>query len=148
MRRELERRFTHALNRIDAAYYIDERGDGITDTAICVMYALDDGKRHTQAEICREWLIAKTTLNSLVRRWEREGLLELEPSGEDKRERTLRFTEEGLAFAEKYLQRIYKAEEYAMQTTAAKYGQGFVEAIEFYSRALEAGFADKDRSDL
>ena len=148
MTRELSRRLTHAMNRIDAAYYIDEQGDGITDNAICVMYALDDGERHTQAEICREWLIPKTTLNSLVKRWEKDGLLEQALSQRDKRERTLKLTKDGLAFARKYLQRIYKAEEAAMRSTLAKYGKDFVEAMEFYSRSLEAEFTDKDSSEL
>ncbi len=140
MLKKFARRLTHALNRIDAAYYIDEQGDGITDNAICVMYALDDGERHTQAEICREWLIPKTTLNSLVKRWVKEGLLEQESSQGDKRERALRFTKEGLVFAKKYLQRIYKAEENAMQSTLARFGPDFVEAMEFYSHALETEF--------
>lgn len=148
MSKELARRLTHALNRIDAAYYIGEQGGGITDNAICVMYALDDGERHTQAEICREWLIPKTTLNSLVKRWVKDGLLEQESSQGDKRERTLRLTKDGLAFAKKYLQRIYRAEESAMQNTLAKFSPDFVEAIELYSHALEMEFKDKDRSDL
>lgn len=145
---ELARRLTHALNRIDAAYYIDEQGDGITDNAICVMYALDDGERHTQAEICREWLIPKTTLNSLVKRWEKDGLLVQEPSKEDKRERTLRFTAAGHEFAQKYLHRIYLAENAAMERVLSEYGTGFIEAMEQYSRELEAEFTKKDNSDL
>lgn len=138
----------HAMNRIDAAYYIDERGEGITDNAICLMYALDDGECHTQAQICREWLIPKTTLSSLVKRWEKDGLLKQEPSREDKRGRTLRLTKNGITFARNYLKRIYKAEECAMLKTIGRFGDGFVEAMEFYSRALEAGFTDKDGSDL
>lgn len=145
---ELARRLTHALNRIDAAYYIDEQGDGITDNAICVMYALDDGERHTQAEICREWLIPKTTLNSLVKRWEKDGLLVQEPSKEDKRERTLRFTAAGHEFAQKYLHRIYLAENAAMERVLSEYGTGFIEAMEQYSRELEAELTKKDNSDL
>ncbi len=142
MLKELSRRLTHAMNRIDAAYYIGEQGSGITDNALCVMYALDDGERHTQAEICRDWLIPKTTLNSLVKRWEKEGYIEKELSQEDKRERTLKLTGDGLVFAKKYLQRIYKAEEAAMQITLTRYGMDFVEAMEFYSQALEKGFQD------
>lgn len=40
MTRTLAKRLTHAMNRIDAAYYIGEQGSGITDNALCVMYAL------------------------------------------------------------------------------------------------------------
>lgn len=148
MTRERERRLTHAMNRIDAAYYIDEQGDGITNNAICLMYALDDGERHTQAEICREWLIPKTTLNSLVKRWEKDGLLVQEPSREDKRERTLRFTAAGHAFAQKYLHRIYMAENAALEKVITEYGDEFIEAIEQYSRELEAEFMKKDGSGL
>lgn len=147
MIREHARRLTYALNRIDAAYYIDKQGDGITDNAICVMYALDDGEHHTQAEICREWLIPKTTLNSLVKRWEKDGLLVQEPSKEDKRERTLRFTAEGHAFAQKYLHCIYLAENAAMERVLKEYGTGFIKAIEQYSRELESEFTKKQHSD-
>lgn len=148
MIRTLARRLTHAMNRIDAAYYIGEQGSGITDNALCVMYALDDGEQHTQAEICREWLIPKTTLNSLVKRWEKEGFLVQEPSPEDRRERTLRLTKDGLAFAGKYLRQIYLAEDFAIQKTFVKFGTGFIDALDYYSRALEAGFTSKDNSDI
>lgn len=65
--REAMRRIAIAINSMDAAYEMISRKIGVKENTMILLYALDDGRPHTQKEICEEWLIPKTTLNTIVR---------------------------------------------------------------------------------
>ena len=65
--REAMRRIAIAINSMDGAYEMISRKIGVKENTMILLYALDDGRPHTQKEICEEWLIPKTTLNTIVR---------------------------------------------------------------------------------
>ena len=65
--RQKIRRLNLAVNRIDGIYYQLSKILGEKDNLICLLYALDDGKPHSQKQICEEWLISRTTLNTIVK---------------------------------------------------------------------------------
>ena len=73
-----------------------------------MLYAIYDGETYSQKRICDEWLIPKTTLNTIVNECVREGYVELVPSGG--REKKIVLTEAGRTFAESVLEPIFKAE--------------------------------------
>lgn len=52
--RATARRLILALYNIDETYYLNESKKKLSDAELCVMYALDDGKPHSQREISRE----------------------------------------------------------------------------------------------
>ena len=72
-------RLTDAINRIDGAYYFCAKHMGVKENTLALLFALDDGKPHSQTQIAREWLIPKTTVNTIIREWRREGLVVLSP---------------------------------------------------------------------
>ena len=71
--REIARRLMLALYKIDEIYYMNEGKKKLAYSELCVMYALDDGKPHSQREISQEWLVPKTTVNTIVKRWKKRG---------------------------------------------------------------------------
>ena len=77
---------------------------GVKENTMILLYALDDGRPHTQKEICEEWLIPKTTLNTIVRECVKSGYLVLQPGS---REKEIRLTEQGKAYAASVLNRVY-----------------------------------------
>ena len=93
-RTRLLRRMMLAINRIDGAYYLFARRRGIHENTLALLYALDDGTPHSQKQVCEEWLIPKTTINTIVRQLEGEGLLTLQ-AGEHGREKTICLTPAG-----------------------------------------------------
>ena len=66
-------RLTDAINKIDGAYYFCAKHMGIKENTLAVLFALDDGKPHSQTQIAREWLIPKTTVNTVVKELTAEG---------------------------------------------------------------------------
>lgn len=96
------------ISRIDEVYYRALKSIGIKDNLFVLLYAIYDGETYSQKRICDEWLIPKTTLNTIVNECVREGYVELVPSGG--REKKIVLTEAGRTFAESVLEPIFKAE--------------------------------------
>ena len=56
-----------AINRVDGIWYLLARKSGMKVNTISLLFALDDGKAHTQKQICEEWIIPRTTINTVVK---------------------------------------------------------------------------------
>ena len=74
---ETVRRITLAINKMDGAYYLLARHYQINENTLIFLYALDDGHPHSQREISDEWLIPRTTINSLVKKLLSDGYIAL-----------------------------------------------------------------------
>ncbi len=136
---EMLRRLMLAGTRVDGAYYRYARRRGIRENTLDLLYALDDGEEHTQAQLCADWLIPKTTVNTSVRELREAGLAELcaAPRG---REKTIRLTAAGQAYAREALAPVYEVERQAMARALERYSREFVDAMECFADALCEGF--------
>ena len=124
------RRLMLATEKIDGAYYLFARKRGAKENELTLLWALDDGQPHTQQQICRDWLIPKTTVNTNVKALAAAGYLELLPA-RDGREKQIALTPAGRVLAG-----IYAAEREAMEETAAALGEEFVGAMEQFADRL------------
>ena len=118
--REAMERLMVCLNKIDGLYYMSAKRRGINENALCVLYALDDGKPHSQKQICEEWLIPKTTVNTIIREWQKEGIIVLIPENR-RREKNICLTDKGRAWAKELLDPVYQAEQAAMARTVQEF---------------------------
>ena len=130
----LARRLILAATRMDGAYYYFARHSGVPENQLALFYALSDGKPHSQKEICEDWLIPKTTINTVVKEQVAAGHLTLR-AGEG-REKIICLTEAGRAYADKAISALCAAERAAAERTIAKHGAGFVAAVEDFTEAL------------
>ncbi len=135
----LLRRLTLATNRMDGAYYLFARRRGVNENTLALLYAIDGGQPHSQKQVCEEWLIPKTTINTIVRQLEAEGYLTLRHDGRG-REKTLCLTPTGMDYARSILGDIYAAEDAAMEAALKKFSPAFVDALEEYTAVLCAEF--------
>lgn len=138
------RRIMAAAYNIDGVYTYLSKISRSNATEQEIFYALNDGKLHSQKTISEEWCIPKTTLNTIIKNCEAEGLITLERSGKG-RELYIRLTEMGKAHAEQLLQPIYEAEAAALNRTLEKYGDGFIEAMEYFVEEFEYSSDMKQR---
>ena len=138
--REYSKRLAIASFNIDKIYFINERKTGMKESELCLMYALDDGEPHSQKEIAEEWRVPKTTLNTIVKQWEREGLLTLSAIPGKRREMLISLTEKGKQYTGGKLKHIHQAEERAVAETIENYSAAFVEATEYFEGALQRAF--------
>ena len=131
----LFRQLMLATTKIDGAYYFFAKKRGMKENTLALLYALDDGKPHSQKEICKDWLIPKTTINTNVKELTKAGYITLS-RGENKREKAITLTEEGRAFTQKMLKNVYAAEQTAMEQTMQKFSPEFVDAIGYFADCL------------
>lgn len=145
--RENARRLNLALFNIDEIYYLNEGRKKLSDAELSVMYALDDGKPHSQKEISRDWMVPKTSVNTIVKRWEKAGLLTLSPIPGKRREMYILLTDAGKEYAKGFLSFLYCAEEKALARTLERYSDTFIEAMEYYGASLKEAFDEELRKE-
>ncbi len=141
--RKTAKRLTLALYNIDKIYYLSEKKKRLSDAELCVMYALDDGEPHSQKEIAEQWLVPKTTINTITKRWEDRGLLVQTPIPGRRREMQITLTDAGKDYANSFMSFIYKAEDIALQKTLDRYSVAFIEALEYFGESLKEAFEEQ-----
>jgi len=102
------RRIMIAVNRIENIYEKISKELGVKANIIRLLYALDDGIPHSQKQICEEWLFPRTTLNTITKEC-------VEQIPGKRREMNICLTEAGRSYARESLDKIYNAEETALE---------------------------------
>ncbi|MBR0404433.1 MAG: winged helix-turn-helix transcriptional regulator [Eggerthellaceae bacterium] len=125
-----------ALNRIDDQYYRVQRELGLKESLFVLLYMCADGEERSQKAICDEWCIPRTTLNTTVKEQEAAGRVELVPCGN--KQKLVKLTESGYAYAEELLGPLLDAEERA----GAFIDDGLVEGLERFGGQLEREFGE------
>ncbi len=102
--------FGRALYHIDAVYNEFAKKSGVAPTLLWIMYALNDGNTHTQKEICLDWELPKSTVNTIITELRQKDFVKLEPIKGKRREMAVNLTEKGKKYAENILKEIYEKE--------------------------------------
>ena len=139
---QLNRRLIAATSAADGAYYRWAVRSNVTPHTLDLLYALDDGQPHSQKQICEEWAIPKTTVNTVVKACRAAGYITLEHMPDQPRQRQLCLTPSGLAYARETLAELYVLENQAMSAAVERFGPDFVEALEFYCARFRAAIAE------
>ena len=134
--REEIRRIMVSVNVIDGIYAMGAKKIDIKDNSLYLLYALDDGKPHSQKEICEHWLIPKTTLNTIVKECVNAGYIVLDGIKHTK-EKEIRLTDKGQEYAKTILNQVYELERRAMEKTLSSYSPEFVQALEQFTAYLK-----------
>ncbi len=120
--------FGKALYRVDALYDDFAKESGVASpTLLWILYAMNDGREHTQREICVDWSLPKSTVNTVMAELKSGGYVRLEPIKGKRREMTVLLTESGKEYADSLLASIYAKETEAYsglsadEKNAAKY---------------------------
>lgn len=130
-------RLDTAINKLDGAYYLWARRHLLKENTLSVLYALDDGKPHTQAQIARDWLIPRSTVNTVVKELVALGYALLTKLND--KEKWVKLTAEGEVYAKAALKELYDAEIAAIDKTIEAFSPAFVDALEKYTDTLCLG---------
>lgn len=131
------RRIMICVNRIDGIYYKISKSIGIKENTLSLFYALSDGRSHTQKEICDEWLIPRTTINTVVRECVRDGYVRLQKSSHSK-EKELILTDTGQKYVGELMEELFRIENASYAAAREAFGDTFVEALHTFTNELEA----------
>ena len=105
--------FNQILKECDSIYHNAAVKAGLSDCAFWILYTLQDSTRtYTQSEICDDGFMPKQTVNSALKKMEKDGYLTLHPIP-GKKGKYIQLTETGQAFVQQKIVPIMKAEENA-----------------------------------
>lgn len=139
------RRLMIVVNRIDGIYERMSANMGVKANLICLLYALDDGMPHSQKQICEDWLLPRSTLNTITKECEKNGFVILQPIPGKRRETNIVLTQAGSEYARKHLDKIYRAEESAFSSSAIN--TNIIECFEDFCEKLKDAFEALNRQE-
>ena len=115
--KEKAKRIALSIFNMEKAYFLQRRPKRVLEAELFLMYALEDGEPHSQKDIAENWLIPRTTVNTITKRWERAGYLTLVPIRGQKREMQIVLTDSGKQYAKDILADVHFAEDKALKKT-------------------------------
>lgn len=122
-------------NDIDALYHQAARKLGVSDSVLCVLYMIyEKGDGCLLYDICNESGITKQTINSAIRKLEKEEILYLEPfKGKTKQ---ICLTEKGKDYVARTAACLYKAECDAFKQWTDEEFEMYLKLMEKYNQSL------------
>ena len=127
-----------ALNRINCCYAVCAQTSDLKENELMILYALADGVPYSQKQISDEWGIPRTTVNTIIKDWEKKGLVFLSSIPGKRREMNILLTEAGQKLADSVLDKIIEMENAAMQETVEEFSPEFIRALRSYEVRLRA----------
>jgi len=128
--------FGRALYNVDSFYDEFAKKSNVSSALLWVLYALNDGKPHTQIEISNDWELPKTTVNTVIKEIQKDGYVELVPIKGKRREMSIVLTESGKKFADNVLSDLYEKEAEVFKSLSTE-EQKIVTVLEKIARKLK-----------
>lgn len=142
MERQYLRRIVNAINKMEGLYEHQAKFSGANENEATLLYALDDGMPHTQKQLCEDWMLPRTTVNTIIKKWESQGYLELKHVKGTRRLKEICLTQKGREFACEVLSDIYEKEDIAMSETLKECSSKFIDDLELFTSKLEKVFLE------
>ncbi len=108
------RQYCSYLQEWNASYEDYARSVGLSYTSLSILSALYDMENCTQKMLCERCFLPKQTVNTTITSFYKNGWVRLEELPEDRRNKTIHFTPEGQAAADKILWRVRESERRSM----------------------------------
>lgn len=102
--------FGKLLYQIDGFYDDFAKKTGVKENLIWILYGLNDGKEHSQKELCESWSLHRSTVNTIMKELEKKGWVELLKIEGEKREMKIHLTPLGKEKSDLILEKIYQIE--------------------------------------
>ena len=104
------------LYHIDGFYAEYAKKCNVKENLLWILYALNDGEKHSQKEICDTWDLPRSTVNTIMKELESDGYIFLSQIKGEKRELNVQLTDTGKRYAEELLFDLYKIEKGVFDT--------------------------------
>ncbi|MCD7872363.1 MAG: winged helix-turn-helix transcriptional regulator [Clostridiales bacterium] len=125
--------FNKIIKENDELYHEAAKKFGLPDCAFWIIYSLRDCDSYlTQSEVCNIIYQPKQTVNSALKKLEREGYIEFE-SASTRRSKYIRLTPLGIAFSRKTIDRVIALEQKALSGLSEAEQNAFMELFRKYT---------------
>ena len=129
-------KINYLATQLNAAYHQAALKLGMSDSVMCVLYAIyDNGESCLLSEIYKQSGISKQTVNSAVRKLERDGMIYLEQF--KGKARTICLTDKGKSFTNNTIARLCEAETGVLDAWPADEIESYISLLEKYVSDLK-----------
>lgn len=131
---------TAALMGIDKIYDEHAASSAVSPSCFWILYGVwmyDGVQPCTQRQLCREWSMSPQTINSSLQKMQKEGLVRLESSPNDKREKLVFLTDAGRDRARELIDPLMAAEDRAIFSIPKEDVQTTLRVLDDFRRALK-----------
>lgn len=109
--------FGKLIYQIDGIYEKYSKNNKVNaHNLLWILYSLNDGKEHSQRQICDDWLIPRSTANSIIKELEEKGYVSLYKIKGKRRELNICLTKTGQEYANNILDDLYNRENEAYKS--------------------------------
>ncbi len=108
------RAYCACLHEWNAAYEDYAKSVDLNFTSLSILSALYETENCTQKMLCEQCFLPKQTVNTAVTAFYKKGWIRMQELPEDRRNKTIHFTEKGQYEAERILQKVHQSERTAM----------------------------------
>ncbi len=123
---------------IDSVYEYYAKQLGLNSTTLYLLHILHTSEPCTQKQICDIMMLPKQTVNTIVRDYQKKGLLETAQSPGDRRQKHIRLTGQGREYCKQILPPVEEAEAYAMAQFTEEERSMMFALMEKYSKSFTA----------
>lgn len=124
--------YDSCLQQWCAGYEDYAKSVGLSYTSLSILNAIYDLPDCTQKQLCQVCFLPKQTVNAVVTSFYKKGWVRLEEVPEDRRNKTIHFTEQGLAEARRILSRVQESERAAMSELSEEERRTLLSATKRY----------------
>lgn len=120
------------LHEWNASYEEYAKSAGLSYTSLCVLSSIYSHPDCTQKEIAEDCFLPKQTVNAVITSFWKKGWVKLTELPEDRRNKTVSFTEEGKNEAEAIMGRVHESEDAAMGKLTQEQRDTLLELTKIY----------------
>lgn len=108
--------FNQVYKEMDEIYHLYAKQHRISDTALWLMYSLYQSETaYTQREFCSDWHYPPQTINSALKNFEKQGIIELQSIPDNQKNKLIVLTQKGKDWAENIISPLILAERRSFQ---------------------------------
>ena len=107
--------FGKMLYKIDGFYAEYAKECDVKENLLWLLYALSDGKKHSQKEICDSWDLPRSTINTIAKELENSGYISFHQIKGESRELNIELTDSGSKYTNKLLKDLFEIEKRAYE---------------------------------
>jgi len=118
-------------------YHIWAKKHGMQDTTLFVLYVINNTVPYcTQSKICNKLFLPKQTVSQILSGLEKDGYIIKEANTKDRRNKIIRFTEEGTHFATSILEELKLVEIASFKKMSKEQRRDIVESFTLLASSL------------
>lgn len=132
-----DKNFWGAWGQTNALYTRWADANNVNYYLLLTLYALDGQDPLTQKRICGCTGLNKQTVNSVIRALKNEGYVTLVPGAEDRREKQVVLTQEGIAYSRELLAPLHELEQTVFRLLGPERMEQMVDALTLFNLVFE-----------